>query len=309
MDADTSAWVVLAALNRWALYALMLISAGSALFVLLTPIPQRVADAALNFGKRTAPFAAVCFVAALGLGGAEIMAGGLNTLWSGSTWTMGANTSLGRSAALGVPAMIILWAGFTWRLKMLLGIGAAGGIVSFLVTGHAATADPVWAASMAVAVHLTGAAYWVGALFPLYYAMRDCDSTAAGDIIVAFSYRAVGFVLAIVASGVIIIWIQPVSLEALFSTTYGIRLCVKIGLFGLLLALAAYNKLILTPRILSGSGQAREHLRQVIRVEYVLILLVLAAAVTLTLTEPPRTHRHADTSAAQSHTGPTSLPF
>ena len=310
MDADISTWTLLAALNRWALYALMLVSAGSALFVLLTPMPQRVADAALHLGKIATPLAALCFVAAMGFGGAEIMAGGLDSLWNGETWSMGASTSLGRSAALGVPAMLILWAGCNWRLNVLLGLGAAGGILSFLVTGHAATADPAWLAGAAVAGHLIGAAYWVGALFPLYCAARDCDSTTAGGLTVAFSTRALGLVSAIVASGLVISWIQLASFEALLSTSYGVRLVVKIGLFGALLALAAYNKLILTPRILSGSSEAMVRLRQAIRVEYLLIVLVLAAAVTLTLTEPPRALRHTDSEAAQNHAAtPQSLSF
>lgn len=291
MDADTSAWALLAALNRWALYALMLISAGSAMFVLLTPMPQRVADEALRLGKIAAIPAALCFVTALGFGGAEIMAGGLDSLWSGETWAMGASTSLGRSAALGVPAVLLLWAGCNWRLNLLLGLGAIGGILSFLMTGHAATAEPVWLTGPAVGIHLIGAAYWLGALFPLYDAARNCDAATAGGVIVAFSYRALGFVAAIVASGIVISWIQLASPEALLSTTYGLRLIVKIGLFGALLALAAYNKLILTPRILSDSGEAMAQLRQVIRIEYLLIVLVLGAAVTLTLTEPPRTQR------------------
>jgi putative copper export protein len=78
----------------------------------------------------------------------------------------------------------------------------------------------------------------------------------------------------------------------LISTTYGIRLIVKLGLFGTLLALAAYNKQFLTPRILNGSREAGPQLCNVIRTEFLLIVLVLAAAVSLTLTEPPRAQRN-----------------
>ncbi|MBY0511817.1 MAG: CopD family protein [Rhodospirillaceae bacterium] len=301
MDADSSTWTILAGFNRWALYASMLIGAGSALFLLITPAPERASQSAHTLGRVAALATVFFYVAALGLGGAEIMTGGADTLITGSTWEMGASTSLGHSAALGVPAMLILWLGFNWNQRALLAAGAAGGILSFLVTGHAATAVPVWLTAPAVAVHLTGAAYWIGALFPLYRATRDHDPHTASALIVAFSQRAVWFVSAIVASGLIISWIQLDVPVALITTSYGFRLIAKIALFALLLALAAYNKLVLTPRITSGQDAAT-HLRQIIRVEFFVLVLVLGAAVSLTLTEPPRALDHgAPADAGHSH--------
>lgn len=310
MDADASAWTLLAAVNRWALYAFMLIGVGSALFVLVTPTPQRITDTALTIGRRIAPVTALTFIFAVGFGGAEMMAGGLDVLWTADTWSMAGGTSLGQSALIGVLAMSVLWTGCMWRLKPLLAVGVAGGILSFLVTGHAATANPVWLASTAVGLHLVGAAYWIGALYPLFVAARDGDSDTAAGVIVAFSYRAVGFVSAIVASGIVITWIQLADFQAFFSTQYGARLIVKLGLFGLLIALAAYNKLSLTPRILSGSTEAMTRLRQIIRIEYALIVLVLGAAVTLTLTEPPRALEHGKGSAMLERSAqPHSITF
>ncbi len=96
MDSDLSYWTVLAAANRWALYTLMLIGSGSALFVLLTPVPQRLRDAASTVGRHASLGAAFTYLASVGLGGAEIMAGGPETLWSADTWTLAACTSLGR---------------------------------------------------------------------------------------------------------------------------------------------------------------------------------------------------------------------
>lgn len=292
MDAELSTWALLSALNRWGLYAFMLISTGSGLFFLLTPAPQHVAEKALSVGKWVSLLAALAFLLAVGLGGAEMMAGTLDALLDLGTWTLAGGTSLGLSAIIGVPAMMLLWLGCMRGLRPFIVLGAAGGIVSFLVTGHAATADPVWLASVAVGLHLAGAAYWIGALYPLYVAARDCDAKNAASVIVAFSYLAVGFVSAIVASGIVIGWIQLASVQALYATAYGARLTVKLGLFALLIALAAYNKLKLTPLILDGSAEALSRLRQIIRIEYATIVLILGAAVTLTQTEPPRALEH-----------------
>ena len=292
MDSDLSYWTVLAAANRWALYTLMLIASGSALFVLLTPLPQRLRDAASTAGLLTSFMAALTYIASVGLGGAEIMAGGPETLWSADTWALAASTSLGHSAALGVPSMLLLWGGHRWQLRPLWLLGAFGGITSFVLTGHAATTNPTWLAAAAVAVHLAGAAYWIGALYPLHRGLRDLDVTSSAATIAAFSYRAVAFVAAIVASGVVISWIQLATPAALLSTAYGYRLVAKVALFAGLLALAAYNKLILTPRISRGVAVAAATLRRVIVIEYTIIVLILGAAVSLTLVEPPRVQAH-----------------
>ncbi len=107
---------------------------------------------------------------------------------------------------------------------------------------------------------------------------------------------------AIVVSGLLISWIQLDVPAALVTTSYGFRLIAKIILFAILLALAAYNKLVLTPRITSGLKDAATHLRQIIRVEFLLLVLVFGAAVSLTLTEPPRALDHgAPAEAGYSH--------
>ncbi len=288
METDSSTWTLFAALNRWALYSFMLLGAGSGLFILLTPVPARVADAANTLGRIAALVAALCFVGAIGFGGAEIMTGSIETLLAVSTWQMGAGTSIGTSAAIGATAMLLLWCGLQWRIMLLIAAGAAGGLLSFLVTGHAATASPVWLTAPAVAVHLLGAAYWIGALYPLYRSATDLEPPVAGAVLIAFSNRAMWLVSGIVASGVVISWVQLTTLNALWTTSYGDRLSVKILLFGAVLGLAAYNKLLLTPGIAAGAKDAALRLTRIIRVEFLLILLILGAAVSLTLTEPPR---------------------
>jgi copper transport protein len=185
----------------------------------------------------------------------------------------------------------LLWCGLQWRIMPLIAAGTAGGIFSFLVTGHAATASPVWLAAPAVAVHLLGAAYWIGALYPLYRAASHLEPGAAAMVLVAFSNRAVWLVLGIVVSGLLISWVQLTALSALWTTPYGYRLTAKVAIFGVVLALAAYNKLLLTPKI---AADAAVRLRWIIRLEFLLILLVLGAAVSLTMTEPPRVLRQGD---------------
>lgn len=82
-------------------------------------------------------------------------------------WSFGADSSIGVSAAIGIPAMLLLLAGFLRAHAAALGAGTGAAVISSLVTGHAALAEPVALSAPIVALHLDGAAFWLGALIPL----------------------------------------------------------------------------------------------------------------------------------------------
>jgi putative copper export protein len=74
------------------------------------------------------------------------------------------------------------------------------------------------------------------------------------------------------------------SLSELWTSGYGRLACVKIVFVACLLALAAWNKLRLVPRIVAGDPLAVRSLRRFIRAEMLvagLILLITAALTTL----------------------------
>jgi copper transport protein len=285
-----SGWTVAVALNRLALYLGMTLAAGAALFALAMTVPSdaQAANARLGFAAAAVAFAA--YVLAIGLGGAEMVMGGPSVLLSAQPWRQGGGTTLLPSAAIGLPAMVLLMIAFRRPAPpaALLAIGAALAIGSFLVTGHAATAAPVWLMATMVAVHLACAAFWLGALRPLYVTARSASIAEAGLAMTRFSGRAIVTVAALFASGVVLTWVQVEGIKGMIGTDYGQRLTVKIALFFALLALAAFNKLVLTPAMERAEARAAAGLRRTIFVEYVLYVLILAAAVSLTLTSPPR---------------------
>ena len=59
-------------------------------------------------------------------------------------------------------------------------------------------------------------------------------------------------------------------------------------LVAIILGLAAYNKLVLTPALEKGDATASHRIRRTIRIEIVVYVLILGAAMSLTLTTPPR---------------------
>jgi putative copper resistance protein D len=72
------------------------------------------------------------------------------------------------------------------------------------------------------------------------------------------------------------------SFSALISTGYGQALIIKVLLVGLLLGLAAANKLRFIPALRAGDPAAAGHLSKSISVEWLVILAVLGTTAVLT---------------------------
>jgi copper transport protein len=259
-----SGWTTAVALNRWVLYATMLIAVGSALFALLLSAPAPGVNTAFRLGRVAALLAAATYVLSIGFGGAEMNLAGAGALFSGGTWSRGLASTLAPSAAIGVPAMLLLWWAFGQGASppksLLLAIGAAAGIGSFLVTGHAATATPVWLMAAVVGVHLVFTAFWLGSLYPLYRSTHLLPVREAGGLLAKFSTIAIPAVIAVLVSGGVITFVQlGGDYGKLFSSEYGTMLLRKQGLFLILLGVAAWNKFRLTPamqRADEGAGGA-----------------------------------------------------
>lgn len=236
----------------------------------------------MRVGRAAAAWALAFSVLSVGLGGAAMVGGGADVLFFAATWRFGWSSSIGVSALLGVPAMLVLMTGFVRANRMALATGAVVGIGSFLVTGHAATATPAGLMIPAVALHLVCAAYWLGALLPLFARAEQPDAPA---VFARFSARAVYAVALVVLSGAAIAAVQLASFEALVTTDYGRLFMLKIALVSALMGLAAVNRFVLSPRLAEGAGA----MRRSIAIELGLFALILAAAASLTTVPPPRT--------------------
>lgn len=297
MGGGDTGWTWLVAINRSLLYASMLLAAGSALLVLLMAWPASLWPAIAAQGRVAAVVAAASYALSVGLGGAEMLMGGPGALLALETWRQGLASTLLPSALIGIPGMLVLLTAFRRPAAAtpLLLTGAALAIGSFLVTGHAATAPPVWLMALTVGVHLVCAAFWFAALRPLWLSTRLEPLAESGAVMQAFSQRAVWTVGALFASGLVISYVQVETLDNLTGSDYGLRLATKIALFLLVLGIAVINKTRYTPRLEAGEAGAAEAMRRSIRVEYVVMVAILIAAVSLTLPSPPRTAMAAGT--------------
>ncbi len=289
---ETSGWVIPVAINRYIQYGAMLLAAGAALFIVGMSVPGAVEPSVYKMGRTSAAVAAVTYVLALGFGGAEMMLGGPTAIFSMDAWSQSMASTLAPSALIGIPGLLVLFIAFgkgpEGKSSPLLIAGAAIAVASFLVTGHAATAAPVWLMAPMVAVHLFCAAFWIAALYPLAKTAQVAEVTEAGAVMTQFSERAVWTVGALFLSGAVITWIQVEGPQNMLTTDYGLRLTAKIAIFVMLLGLAAMNKMVLTPALEKSDAAASGKLRRSIKFEYAAMVLIIGAAVSLTLATPPR---------------------
>jgi len=149
------------------------------------------------------------------------------------------------------------------RRENVFVIGLAGVLViSLAAIGHGARYTAIAEAFHlgAKAVHLLAAAVWIGGLVPLGYVLnRAAHDRQAAWIELArralphFSFAGYFTVSLILLSGCVIGFFHVESPAALVGTNYGRVLLAKICLFLLMIGIALFNRLRLTPSILAGA--------------------------------------------------------
>jgi copper resistance protein D len=147
-------------------------------------------------------------------------------------------------------------------------------------------------------LHLIAAGAWIGGLLPLGLLLSSAEQAPgrvgvniARDAIFRFSTLGVAAVATLIITGLVNTWVLVGSLPTLVEFQYGRLLLLKIGIFLLLLAIAAFNRMRLTPRlaetVTSGSHESIDVLRRLKRnclVEAALglaILIVVGALGTI----------------------------
>ncbi len=199
----------------------------------------------------------------------------------------------------------------TWRRGAALALAVAY-VAALAFAGHAAAGEGTEGVihEAADGLHLIAAAAWLGALLPLAIVLGavkdDGDSSAlavARAATLRFSTLGVASVGTVLATGIVNTFELTGSWAALLGTAYGRLLLVKIALFLTMLAIAAVNRMRLTPQLVAGGGAAGPALQQLranALAEAVIGALILFIVAMLGTLPPGRE----DTSAAFAATEP-----
>lgn len=191
-------------------------------------------------------------------------------------------------------------------------VAGAGLVTALLATpglaGHAGTTEPIAVNVLADAVHVVGAAAWVGGLVLLVAAVYPATSGLPGreraevlaPVVSRFSDLALVAVAALTVTGLYGAFVQVRALGALGGTGYGVTLIVKVIVFGGLVGLGAINNRRLKPKIEAAVAEhqpARDGLRllrRAVTAEVALVAVVLAVTSVLVSLVPARVEAGVD---------------
>ncbi|MBV1853963.1 copper resistance CopC/CopD family protein [Catellatospora tritici] len=180
--------------------------------------------------------------------------------------------------------------------RVLLLIVAGIAALTWPLAGHPA-ASPVPPVSVAVdALHLAGAAVWLGGLLMLVaYLLRQADARELGAILPIWSRWAALAVSTLLLAGVVSGLIQVGTPLALVQTTYGRVLLVKVGL----VVIALVGAWLARRHVANGAADGPKPLRKVVAVELSIAVVVLGLTGALTQTTPARTAAETTQGVAQ----------
>ena len=229
--------------------------------------------------------------------------------WLGSETALVADTDSLKATLQALPVValqtqygqwFVLRCGLLIAIMPLLHVRRFGAVTALVPAGAAISLQPLLGHAGAIgggtgveliaaeALHLLAAGAWLGGLLPLLLAIRVLPHHAAGAACRAFTPIGLAAVLLLGGTAVVQVAVLMGGMPGLFGTGYGHVALVKLGLFVVLLALAALNRLVLTDRIAAARG-ARRHMQISIGVEIALGALVIITAGFLA-SRTPGTH-------------------
>jgi len=293
---------------RWAEFVGLLVTLGAILFHHLVARDLRargfdlVARDASDATRQLALAALLLLVAAgvarlygetsaLGAPGESVTLAGIRTMATETEW--------GRGWIVGMAGALLAVVGIAgarrassgWTLAAVGGVGLA---LAPALTGHAAaTRDLPTVAIAADAVHVVGAAGWLGMLLVVLMAglpavrrrPEEEQGVAADALLQRFHPIARVCVLLVLLSGLASATIRLRSIDALTHTNYGSLLLYKVFIFLFAGLIGLYNWQKVLPRMRYADGPRR--LRRSASVELLVGLVVVALTAALVATEPP----------------------
>lgn len=286
---DFGIWSILLIICKTCLYASGLVAMGSGLYVLvfgnLPTFDIRLVKTTRNMIFGASLLGIITSVLFLLLQTGFIVEEGIGGMFDVEMLEIFLDENIGTSLYLRVAGLILLMfiSLFVPKLKILMVLPLILIAASFSIIGHATGEYQVFT-SVLLIIHLLAVSFWLGALLPLYVA---ADQPHAEQLLEKFGKIASYIVPLLIVVGLIFAALILGSFSALFGSSYGITLIIKIAIVGLLLGLATLNKYLLVPQIAAQAQGSIWRLRAVIAIEALafmgifLMTAILTTAVTL----------------------------
>ena len=267
-----------AIVTKFALYLGVMTSAGTVMAMLMFRL-ERIRGLAMTF----AVLGIIAAILAFSLRGANLT-GDVSGLTDPEMLKLLWTTPVGTALLLRLVGLSLLIAGLlmgrvgTW-------VSVLGGVIaiwSFDQVGHVSGLETTLL-DLALMLHLLAVALWIGVLTPLKrLASSSSTYASAADVGHRFGVVASASVPVLIIVGGYMGYQLVGSFTALVGTSYGQAMIIKVLLVGLLLGLAAANKLRFIPALRTGDPAAANHLSKSISIEWIVILAVLGMTAVLT---------------------------
>ncbi|WP_373070478.1 CopD family protein [Gemmatimonas sp.] len=214
----------------------------------------------------------------------------LQTVWGSGLLLAIATLAIAIAGWRAVQPPLVRWHTPGWVLL----IASAGALAwSAAMSGHPAAADQQYVAMLVDALHVIGAGGWIGSLALMagvaVPALRTTNGRADHDgiarLVAAFSPVALIFSAVLGATGIIASWRNIGTVNALWSSEYGLVLVRKLVVVAVVAGVGLYNWRWVLPRLGQPIGTSR--LRRSATLELVAAGVVLAVTAVLVATSPP----------------------
>lgn len=299
-EGEQPGYAAAAWLLRVVTYGGALVAVGAVIFMLI--VARALVPSALRLIRIAAVVAIGGSVLQIPVLAVEATGLGLSALTSAEALGDAFTSSLAAASLIRSASLVVLVLALGRGMRGWAGWGAAGVVVSGLVTGHTRTIEPAWLMMSADALHVTAAAAWVGGLVALVMVLRSAshpeDMEQGAAMVRRFSAMALWFVVALAVGGLAMASVTVGAPRAVTSTAYGWTLVAKTSLVVLILGMAAYNNRVLVPAVTRdnpspGGGVAlgtRQvawlRLRRTVGFELVGLTLVVAVTAALVNVQP-----------------------
>ena len=303
VDAPEDGVPVALSLSRWPAYAGLLLAVGLVWFAtMLLPSGLDKLDRAwrriVRAARLAAGISATAWLVGVPLTAVYLRGTGPSTLLDAATWRSMPAEEVVIAAVTAVGVLSAAWLlprdpGWSRRHQL----AAVAGLLALApppLSGHTRAETETWLVVSVDWLHLVAGSVWLGGLVGLSMTLPGLAGRreAAAALVSRFSTAAAAVLAALVLSGAFLAWRIVGSWDALLTDGYGQLLLVKIGVAGLAVAIATYNRFRLLPRMTAAAGfhdrvDAARALSRTTGLEAVALVGVLLVTGFLTQKSPP----------------------
>ncbi|WP_436699364.1 copper resistance CopC/CopD family protein [Nocardioides sp. BYT-33-1] len=292
-------------------YAALLLAGGLAIFLSWTARGVRLSDEVrrrlVRVLRGSALVAVLAAAAAVPLAGAYQLGSGLGGVLDPASFDPGLVQDDLQVLALQVAGLgVAAWAAGQARSSLVVDLVTALAVWSPALVGHTRAYEPSMLLVVTDALHLSAGAVWLGGLAGLALTLPSIAGRPkeSARLLARFSALAAGLLAAMALTGVLLGWRIVGSWARLVEETYGRLLLVKVALVLVVVAIAAFNRFRLVPRVARDGGHDQRRratglVRRTVLAEAALLVAVLGVTGFLTQKPPggegPAQSRTADT--------------